>query len=117
MSDGSDFHLARAARELGISYEEAVHRFKAGDPTLLQARQTAKFDNFRESLMGVSTLPKEWTAYVITGKGERKFWTKVGECTTNPDGSIEVVLESLPIDGKLHLRPNVHRSLVEPEGP
>ncbi len=42
--------------------------------------------------------------YVITSKGERKFWTKVGVAFVNRDGSLNCKLESLPIDGELHIR-------------
>jgi hypothetical protein len=42
--------------------------------------------------------------YVIAKKGERTFWTKVGTGTRNADGSIDAKLDSLPIEGKLHIR-------------
>jgi len=42
--------------------------------------------------------------YVISGKGERKFWNKVGVAFVNRDGSLNCKLESLPIDGELHIR-------------
>lgn len=42
--------------------------------------------------------------YVISGKGERKFWTKVGVAFVNRDGSLNCKLDSLPIDGELHIR-------------
>lgn len=42
--------------------------------------------------------------YVITGKGERKFWTKVGVAFVNRDGSLNCKLDSLPVDGELHIR-------------
>lgn len=49
---------------------------------------------------------EQWVVYVIHSRGERKFWSKVGIGFDNPDGSIELVLESLPVDGKLHIRRN-----------
>lgn len=49
------------------------------------------------------------TVYVITGKGEKKYWNKVGVAFTNRDGSLNVQLDSLPIDGKLHIRDYVPR--------
>lgn len=42
--------------------------------------------------------------YVITGQGEKKFWNKVGVAFVNRDGSLNVKLDSLPIDGELHIR-------------
>ncbi len=42
--------------------------------------------------------------YVINSKGERKFWTKVGVAFVNRDGSLNCKLESLPVDGELHIR-------------
>lgn len=42
--------------------------------------------------------------YVISGKGERKFWNKIGVAFVNRDGSLNCKLESLPIDGELHIR-------------
>ncbi len=42
--------------------------------------------------------------YVITGKGERKFWNKVGVAFVNRDGSLNCKLDSLPVDGELHIR-------------
>lgn len=47
--------------------------------------------------------------YVITGKGERKFWTKVGVAFVNRDGSLNCKLDSLPVDGQLHIRDYVAR--------
>jgi hypothetical protein len=42
--------------------------------------------------------------YVITGKGERKFWNRIGVAFVNRDGSLNCKLESLPVDGELHIR-------------
>ena len=47
--------------------------------------------------------------YVISGKGERKFWTKVGVAFVNRDGSLNCKLDSLPVDGQLHIRDFVPR--------
>lgn len=62
--------------------------------------------------------------YVIAGKGERKFWTKVGVAFVNRDGSLNCKLDSLPVDGELHIRDYSPRdrnegrpSLSEVEGP
>jgi DNA polymerase-1 len=43
---GLDAHCIVAARLLHCSYEEAVRRYKAGDPVAINARQTGKVANF-----------------------------------------------------------------------
>ena len=40
------------------------------------------------------------TIYMITGKGDRKFWTKIGTALVNHDGSVNCKLDSLPIGGE-----------------
>lgn len=56
--------------------------------------------------------------YVITGKGERKFWTKIGVAFVNRDGSLNCKLDSLPVDGELHIRDAVSRDeRPNPTGP
>ena len=47
--------------------------------------------------------------YTISERGERKFWTKVGVAFVNRDGSLNCKLESLPVDGQLHIRDYVAR--------
>ena len=43
--------------------------------------------------------------YVIVEKeGKKSFWMKVGAAFENKDGSLNVVLNALPIDGRLHIR-------------
>ena len=55
--------------------------------------------------------------YVITGKGERKFWTKVGVAFVNRDGSLNCKLDSLPVDGELHIRDAAPREERGDEAP
>lgn len=38
------------------------------------------------------------------GDGKSEFWIKAGTAFVNRDGSLNVYLDVLPIDGKLHLR-------------
>lgn len=47
--------------------------------------------------------------YVITSKGERKFWTKIGVAFQNRDGSLNCKLDSLPVGGELQIRDYVPR--------
>lgn len=39
-------------------------------------------------------------AYSISERNDRKYWTRIGVAFTNKDGSINVILNCLPIDGK-----------------
>lgn len=50
-----------------------------------------------------------WIAYNITEKNGKNFWNRVGVAFTNTDGSINVKLESLPINGEIQLRKHVPR--------
>lgn len=44
-------------------------------------------------------------AYTIKEReGQKAIWTKIGAAWVNKDGSLNVVLDALPLDGKLHLR-------------
>jgi len=49
---------------------------------------------------------KMMTVYTIVEKPgrEKPFWVKVGACFTNRDGSLNVFLDALPANGKLHIR-------------
>ena len=38
------------------------------------------------------------------GEGKKSVWTRIGAAFVNKDGSINAFLDSLPIDGKLHIR-------------
>lgn len=43
-------------------------------------------------------------AYVITQRGDKSFWTRIGVAFVNRDGSINVKLEAFPVNGELQLR-------------
>jgi hypothetical protein len=47
--------------------------------------------------------------YVITQRGEKKYWNRVGVAFLNHDGSINVKLESLPVAGDFQIRDYVPR--------
>lgn len=38
------------------------------------------------------------------GEPDKTIWTKIGAAWVNRDGSINVDLDALPLDGKIHLR-------------
>ena len=48
-------------------------------------------------------------AYVITERGGRSFWNKIGVAFVNADGSINVKLDSVPVSGELQIRDYVAR--------
>jgi hypothetical protein len=48
-------------------------------------------------------------AYVITERGGRSFWNKIGVAFVNGDGSINVKLDSFPVNGELQIRDYVPR--------
>lgn len=43
-------------------------------------------------------------AYVITERGERSYWNRIGAAFTNKDGSITVKLDAVPMSGTLQIR-------------
>lgn len=47
--------------------------------------------------------------YVISKRGTRSFWNRVGVAFVNSDGSLNVKLESLPVSGELQIRDYVPR--------
>jgi hypothetical protein len=50
--------------------------------------------------------------YTITEKpgSEKSFWSKIGSAWINRDLSINIQLDALPVNGKLHLREQLERS-------
>jgi hypothetical protein len=53
-------------------------------------------------------------AYVITERGGRSFWNKIGVAFLNADGSINVKLDSVPVSGELQIRDYVARDEQSP---
>lgn len=52
-------------------------------------------------------------AYVIETQGDKKFWTKIGVAFVNNDGSINVKLSALPVNGEAQLRDFVEKEEAE----
>jgi len=48
-------------------------------------------------------------AYVITQRGTQKYWTRIGAAFVNRDGSFNVKLEAIPVNGEIHVRDYVPR--------
>jgi hypothetical protein len=42
--------------------------------------------------------------YTIVRNGEKAFWQKVGRAHINKDGSVNVYLNALPLNGELNIR-------------
>jgi hypothetical protein len=48
--------------------------------------------------------------YNITRRHEKKYWTRIGVAFVNVDGSVNVKLESFPINGEFQIRDYVPRN-------
>ena len=48
-------------------------------------------------------------AYVVTQRGTNKYWTRIGAAFVNRDGSINVKLEAVPVNGEVQIRDYVPR--------
>ena len=49
----------------------------------------------------------DFTVYTIIENGDedaKNYWQRLGTGWTNKDGSINVTLNALPVNGRLHLR-------------
>lgn len=54
---------------------------------------------------GDTSNEKRFAVFVISElDNEKTLWRRIGSAHTNPDGSINVHLDALPVDGRLHLR-------------
>lgn len=42
--------------------------------------------------------------YVITERAGKTFWTRIGIAYVNRDGSLNIRLDAIPVDGALHVR-------------
>jgi len=48
-------------------------------------------------------------AYVITTRNGKNFWNRIGVAFVNNDGSINVKLEAMPVNGEIQIRDYVPR--------
>ena len=53
--------------------------------------------------------------YTIIKNGEKAFWQKIGRAHVNKDGSWNVYLNALPLDGELNIRDPRPRGEAEGE--
>ena len=54
--------------------------------------------------------------YVITERGDKTFWNRIGVAFTNKDGSLNVKLDALPTSGTLQIRDYEPREEFESNG-
>ena len=47
--------------------------------------------------------------YVISERNGRSFWNRCGVAFVNSDGSLNVKLEAIPVNGEVHIRDYVPR--------
>jgi hypothetical protein len=47
--------------------------------------------------------------YVISERGQKSYWNRVGVAFVNNDGSINVKLDAMPVTGELQIRDYVAR--------
>jgi len=53
------------------------------------------------------------TVYALTERNEKTFWTKIGAAFVNKDGSTTLVLDALPVSGRLQIREDQERDRDE----
>ena len=66
--------------------------------------------------MSNQTETKKKIAYVITERGGKSYWTRIGVAFTNRDGSLNVKLEALPVSGELQIREDEPRGERDERG-
>lgn len=62
----------------------------------------------------MSTTPKRMAVFSLRTLEGKTVWTRAGSAWTNSDGSINVFLDVLPIDGKLHIREALEKDVGPP---
>lgn len=61
--------------------------------------------NKKEEIMSDEQHSNRKAVYtIVEGSGDKKRWIRVGIAFTNRDGSQNVLLDALPVNGQLHIR-------------
>lgn len=47
---------------------------------------------------------KDVYTVIDDGTRDKAFWVRIGRAFENKDGSLNVLLDALPVNGKLHIR-------------
>lgn len=55
--------------------------------------------------------------YVITDRGEheKSSWSKIGIAFVNKDDSLNVILDAIPVSGKIHIRDRIIKNQIQNE--
>lgn len=67
-------------------------------------RNTNRNDKPRDDRRGRQDESKMLICYHINERGDRSYWTRIGVAFQNRDGSFNVKLECVPVNGELHIR-------------
>jgi hypothetical protein len=64
--------------------------------------------------MATSNIPsKRQAVFSVRSTEKGSIWTRIGTAFTNKDGSLNVVLEALPVGNRLHIRSEAAQSKPE----
>jgi hypothetical protein len=58
----------------------------------------------RDMSNGTSTRAHKAVYTIVDGKDDKSFWRQLGVAFVNRDGSINILLDALPVNGKLQIR-------------
>jgi len=47
--------------------------------------------------------------HIIEREGKKAIWVKIGSAFVNRDDSLNVLLNSIPLDGKIHIRNRIKK--------
>jgi hypothetical protein len=56
---------------------------------------------------------KRKVVYTIIESNEKSFWRQVGAAFVNRDESLTVLLDALPVNGRLHIRDQSERDVKD----
>lgn len=62
------------------------------------------------------TGPKRLAVFAVKESNGKSTWIRAGTAWTNRDGSLNVYLDVLPLDGKLHIREALTQERNEDHG-
>lgn len=57
---------------------------------------------------------KKYAVFAVRERGQGTVWTRIGEAFAQPDDSVNVNLDALPIGGRIHIRETEHGTLTLP---
>lgn len=57
-----------------------------------------------------SSKTQPWFTYTVVERDSKKYWVKVGIAYRNRDGSYNIKLDAVPVNGTLHIRERAENS-------